>query len=99
MQNHPVDFREFHDKVYRHRQHIYSLELDGWEVPVLHGLVALAARHPEMAKLGQPTHQVIHEVRNWCLEVMRGWGFTPAQLKFLDEADAPAPVEGTDVRD
>jgi hypothetical protein len=87
MSGQEVSLKEFAVKMYRHRLDLYTLELDGYTVPVLHGLIALAARHPGIAKMGDPTRATIDQIRNWTLEVMRGWGFTNDQLKWLDGED------------
>lgn len=79
-----VTIAEFHGKMYRHRNDVCTLELDGWELPILHSLAVYALHHPGMKKPGTPMYTVCDGIRGWCLRVMRTWGFTNDQLKTLD---------------
>ena len=63
----------------------YYLPIEGWQVPILHGLIALVAAHPGVKKLGWPTRTVIAEVRAWCLKRFEEWGFSPEEIEYLDK--------------
>jgi hypothetical protein len=63
----------------------YILNLKGWQVPIIHGLIALAADHPGIQRLGWPTKQVIAEVRSWCKDKFIEWGFTTEEAEYLDK--------------
>jgi hypothetical protein len=66
----------------RYREYVLSLK--AWEVPILHGLVALAADHPGIQKLSEATHAIIIKIRHWCRAVFTDWGFSPAEVLYLD---------------
>ncbi|GAI75739.1 unnamed protein product [marine sediment metagenome] len=68
-----------------HKNNEYHLVLKGWQVPILHGLIALAADHPGIKAMDQPTKQLIAQVRLWCKDKFRSWGFTPQQVEYLDK--------------
>jgi len=68
-----------------HKNEEYHLVLKGWQVPILHGLIALAADHPGIKNLGWPTKQVISEVRWWCRQKFGMWGFTSEEVEYLDK--------------
>ncbi len=76
--------RQFYDRLVPYRDEEYTLTLKGWQVAVLHGLIALAADHPGIKKMHGPTQEVIKEVREWCKDKFRTWGFTPEEIEFLD---------------
>ncbi len=69
----------------QHKDEVYQLALKGWQIPILHGLIALAADHPGVKKLGWPTQQLINQVRWWCGEKFSEWGFTPEEVEYLDK--------------
>lgn len=68
-----------------HKNDVCVLELRGWQVPVLHGLIALAAGHPGVKSLGWPTKVTIERVRDWCRKIFAVWKFTPEEVEFLDK--------------
>ena len=69
----------------QHKGELYNLALPGWQVPILHGLIALAADHPGVKDLGTPTKEFIDQVRWWCREKFKEWGFTPEEVEYLDK--------------
>lgn len=69
----------------KHKTEDYHLLLKGWQVPILHGLIALAADHPGIQELGSPTHGAIKIIRGWCKWVFSRWGFTPEEVEYLDK--------------
>lgn len=80
-----VTQEEYVEKLNEHKHEEYTLQLLAWQVPILHGLVALAADHPGIKNMGIHTHQTIKEVRDWCKMVFSLWGFSPEQIEFLDK--------------
>ncbi len=75
---------QFYDRLVPHKDEEYTITLKGWQVAVLHGLIALAAEHPGVKKMHGPAEQVINEVREWCKEKFKAWGFTQEEIDFLD---------------
>ena len=69
----------------KHKTEQYHLVLKGWQVPILHGLIALAADHPGIQLMGWPTRQTIAIVRWWCKQRFTDWGFTPEEVEYLDK--------------
>ena len=80
-----VTKKQFAEALERHTSEEYHLVLKGWQVPILHGLIALAADHPGIKELGWPTKQVIGEVRSWCCQKFGMWGLTPEEVEYLDK--------------
>jgi predicted RNA-binding protein with EMAP domain len=75
---------KFTDLMTRHKDDQYPLILDGWQIGILHGLIALVADHPGVQKLGKPTSQTIREVRGWCKNIFTAWGFGWEEVEYLD---------------
>ena len=69
----------------QHKHEVYHFDLQGWQMPVLHGLIALAADHPGVKRLGWPTQRLIAQVRWWCREKFSEWGFSPEEVEYLDK--------------
>lgn len=69
----------------QHKGEVYHLALQGWQLPILHGLITLAADHPGVKDLGRPTKEFIDQVRWWCREKFKEWGFTPEEVEYLDK--------------
>lgn len=76
---------KFTDLMTAHKDDKYYLCLDGWQIGILHSLLALAANHPGVQKLGKPTQTTIREARGWCKDVFRRWGFTQEEADWLDK--------------
>lgn len=76
---------QYAEKLGRHQDDEYHLILTGEQVPILHGLIALAADHPEIEKSGWPTKRLITQVRWWCRQKFSDWGFTPEEVEYLDK--------------
>ena len=74
----------------QHKEKVYHIALKGWQVPILHGLIALAADHPGVKKCGWPIEQLITQVRWWCKEKYKEWGFTPEEVEYLDKMSQDA---------
>jgi hypothetical protein len=86
-----VTFTKYLEQIRKHKNKLYTLELDGWQVPVLHGLVVLASQHPALKTGHYPSNQVITEFREWCKQVFKGWGYSPEEIEFLDKGKVPSP--------
>ena len=99
MQQKVVPFERYVELMRKHKSKLYNLELDGWEVPVLQGLILLASRHPSLAKPGEPTRRVINEVKLWCRQVLLGWGYSAAEIEYLEHGEVKIPAGVPDVRD
>ena len=86
----------YKEKLAENRECMYTLSLNAWQVPLLHGLVTLAADHPEVLKLGGFTREFIQELRRWCRRVFAEWGFSPEEIEYLDRMRVAiaAPKEG-----
>jgi hypothetical protein len=82
----PVSIEEFTEKMMSHANESYTLEIYGWQVGILHGMVALAASHPQVKQMNQATLGTIKAIRTMCLEVMRTWGIDQETLDYLDKA-------------
>lgn len=67
-----------------HQDEVSQIDFLGWQIPILHGLIALAADHPDVEKLGCPTQKVIRQVRWWCRQKFSEWGFSPEEVEYLD---------------
>ena len=63
---------------------IYTLELTGFEVGLLHGLVTLAMDHPNMQKMSQALHQAARRFRDWCEGVWVKMGLSEKEANLLD---------------
>lgn len=79
----------------KHKQEVYHFALQGWQMPLLHGLIALAADHPAISKLGWPTKDFISQVRWWCREKFSKWGFSLEEVEYLDKMREHAQGEET----
>ena len=62
---------------------IYTLELTGCDVSILHGLVTLAMDHPNMQKMSQASQQA-RRFRDWCEGVWVKMGFSEKEANLLD---------------
>lgn len=80
-----VTLEQYAEKLKEHKTNLCVMELRGWQVPILHGLIAMVADHPGIKKLGPPTKETIVKIRQWCLKVLATWGFTPEELEYLDK--------------
>ena len=76
--------KQFYDRLVPYKDQEYTLTLKGWQVAVLHGLIALVADHPAIKEMHGPPQEVIKEVREWCKDKFRTWGFTREEIEFLD---------------
>lgn len=75
-----------------HKDEVYEIAFLAWQMPVLHTLVAQAADHPNVQKMGGPTKDLIEQIRWWCREKFREWGFTPEEVEYLDTRMEAAQV-------
>ena len=91
-----VTREQYSEALLKHQDYIYQIAIKGWQIPILHGLITLAADHPSVKKLGWPTKQLITQVRWWCREKFKEWGFSPEEVEYLDkmreEVQAMEPV-------
>lgn len=62
----------------------YTLELEGFQLSILHGLVALATDHPGIKGMSPVILKVIREVRDFCLAAFRDWGLDEEEVFYLD---------------
>ena len=69
----------------QHMGEVYHIAIKGWEIPIFHRLIALAADHPGVKKRGWPTKRFITQARWWCREKFKEWGFTPEEVEYLDK--------------
>ncbi|MBA7716293.1 hypothetical protein ES703_125363 [subsurface metagenome] len=69
----------------QHMDEVYHIAIKGWQMPILHGLIVLAADHPGVKKRGWPTKQFITQARWWCREKFKEWGFSPEEVEYLDK--------------
>ncbi len=76
---------QFYESLTKYNDETYHLALKGWQVAILHGLVALAADHPGIKKMHEPTQSVITDFREWCKRIFAEWGFTPEEVEYLDK--------------
>ena len=76
--------QKFHQVLDSKGNEIYTLELRGWEVDILHSLLALAMDHPGMQKMSQPTHQAVRRYRGWCKEVWVKMGLSEEDATLVD---------------
>lgn len=89
----PVSEKEYLTRALPYAQEQYTLELQGWQVAALHGMIALAASHPGMQKTAPISFKLSRDIRNKCLEVMATWGFRQEELEFLDKSHEEASHE------
>jgi hypothetical protein len=82
----PVSFESFRERLEATADKDYIMPAKGWEVAVLHGLVALAADHPGVEMLHAETQAVIRRIREWCMAVFIDMGFSPGEAVFLNTA-------------
>ena len=64
---------------------IFTLQLRGGEVDILHRLVALAMDHPGIQGMSQDTHQAARRFRDWCQEVWVKMGLSEEDATLLDQ--------------
>jgi hypothetical protein len=76
--------QQFYDRFNAYKDKVYCLQMRGWEVVILHGLISLVADHPGIKAMQGPTHQAIDHVRLWCNNKFALWGFTPEEVEYLD---------------
>jgi hypothetical protein len=94
-----VSLKQYLEKYKRYGNNLYTLELDGWEVPFLHGLMVLAANHPDHDHMSALQRETILQVRTWCCEVFKTWGFSPEQVEWLDKTWVDANLREVAVAD
>jgi hypothetical protein len=80
-----VSRERFAELLEKHKNDDYPLSLRGWQVPIMHGLVAVAADHPGIQAMHEPTKRVINQFREWCKMVFIQWGFTAEEAEYLDQ--------------
>lgn len=80
----PVSEEKFAERLWANARVDYVLPLNGWQVPIIHGLVALAADHPGVQSMSQDTQEAIRHVRDWCKAVFIDWGLSPGEAVYLD---------------
>jgi len=85
MKKKEVTWDRYSEVLLEHQDEIYYIAIRASETPILHGLIALAAAHPGVKKLGWPTKRFITQVRYWCRERFKEWGFSPEEAEYLDK--------------
>jgi CheY-like chemotaxis protein len=77
--------KRFTDALRHNGDRVYTLRMKGWEVGILHGLVALAADYPGIQKQSDQTHRIIQDFREWCQIVWIDMGLIAQEARLLDE--------------
>jgi len=80
-----VTLEQYTQVLVQHKDEVHHIALQGWQIPILHGLIALAADHPGIKERGWPTKDLITQVRWWCRERYSEWGFSPEEVEYLDK--------------
>lgn len=60
-----------------------ALSLQGWEVPMLYGMVSLALENPDAKQLSGSVALAIRRWLEWCIDTMAGWGLTESEIAWL----------------
>lgn len=82
----------------RHKREVYTIAIQGCEISILYGFLALAADHPAFKKLGWPTLQFFLQIRWWCREKFSEWGFTPEAIEYLEKMKEDAQGNITEMK-
>ncbi len=85
MEKKKVTEERFLQALAEHEDEVYHLQLKAWQMPILHGLISLAADHPGVNDKGWPTKQLITQIGWWCREKFSDWGFSPEEVEYLDQ--------------
>ena len=80
----PVSQDEFTQKAIEHKDDVCVFHLQGYEVPVIHGILALGASHPGTKSMHSKSLDAIAIFREQLRDVFASWGFSPGQVDFLD---------------
>jgi len=84
MQKKKVTLDQYARVLEEHKEEVYDIAIKAWQMPILHGLITLAADHPGVQKMGRPIKDLIEQVRWWCREKFSEWGFTAEEVEYLD---------------
>ncbi|MFA5186476.1 MAG: hypothetical protein WC551_08375 [Patescibacteria group bacterium] len=80
----PVSSERFGERLQVNFHSQYVLLLEGWQVAIIHGLMAITSDHPGVKGLHESTHQAIRYLRDWCQAVFIDWGLSPDEARYLD---------------
>jgi len=85
MEKKEVSIKRYSQVLNEHKEEVYDIAIKAWQVPILHGLITPAADHPGMKGLtGRAAKDLIEQMRWWCRQKFREWGFTPEEVEYLD---------------
>lgn len=83
----PVTQERFNQVIIAHYNDKHDLHVQGWEIPMLLGVIDTAQQHPYYRGRRCSTTLAMKRWRSWCLTVMQEWGFTAEECRWLDEAE------------
>ena len=69
------------------------LPLEGWEVGLLHGVIRIAMSVRGVNTLSITSRLAIKRWREFCCTVMLSWGFTEAEVAWLDTSEFEDSIE------
>ena len=85
MKGKEVTLEQYSEALLQCQDEYYRIAFKGWQIPILYGLIVLAADHPGVKKLGGPTKVFIDQARWWFREQFKEWGFSAAEVEYLDK--------------
>ena len=86
---------KFYQTMRDNRDNYYNLDLKGWEVSVLDGLVALAMDHPAVQEIAGPSVMLAGKrFRDWCQSVYVAMGMTEEEARLIDALREPSQQQG-----
>ena len=85
MEKKEVSIKRYSQVLNEHKEEVYDIAIGAWQVPILHGLITPLADDPSMKGLtGRAAKDLIEQIRWWCRQKFREWGFTPEEVEYLD---------------
>jgi len=84
-----ITISEYFLKVGINRNNVYEMPVEAKYVGLLHSAIKLAARHPNVQEMSLETTMALLTFIEWCNNIFKEWGFTPAQIAWLNLATAP----------
>ncbi len=64
---------------------VYDLSFQGWQIPVLYGVLKLATFEPGFDELPSQPKDFIRQASWWCEEKFRLWGLTPEEIESIKQ--------------
>ena len=80
-----VTLDRFKDLLRERGHDVYDLSFQGWHVPVLYGLLNLAASRPDFHEAAPPVRDFITTASWWCEEKFKQWGLSPEEIEYLKQ--------------